>query len=374
MSAMKQIAVLLAALLALNLCSCAALNPAPAVTENQTAPSGSRASIGTPETDDPTEPPTAPQAPGAATPIPAQRFSDDGGTSIDVLREKIGQTTARFGVAYIGCFDPDNGTGIELAQWFSSAASALCAYYPFLSEIDAAHTVGTQGDLYCLLAAEFDAEISVSGADGAVLYRAENGEPFLFFSDTEGTLVTVTAADGTVCQWKAALDEWSYPELLIGDERTLLSYDFTAVPDAEPDFSDRFAQGYLGASAAGIVGTNGMEWRCGAWDGNGQFCLNLMPDGEATLECYYDAEALQAQWQGQWRLKTMPDEPSLLTLELTLTGGADMAAFADAAAISETYWALLHPSGESLQLFAVDSLLPIFAENAQTVELSLLLG
>lgn len=369
MSAMKRIAALLVALLVLSLCGCAAQH-APAVTEKQDAPS---ASTGTPETDDPTEPPAS-QAPDAAAPIPAQRFSDDGGTSIDVLREEIGQTTARFGVAYIGCFDPDNGTGIEFAQWFSSAASALCAYYPFLSEIDAAHTVGTQGDLYCLLAAEFDAQVSVSGADGEVLYHAENGEPFLLFSDTEDILVTVTAADGVVCQWKAALDEWGYPELLIGDERTLLSYDFTAVPDAEPDFSDRFAQGYLGVSAAGIAGTNGMEWRCGAGDGSGTFCLNLMPDGEATLECYYDAEALQAQWQGQWRLETAPDAPSLLTLELTLTGGADMAAFADAAAISETYWALIHPSGESLQLFAEGSLLPVFPDDAQSVELSLLLG
>lgn len=370
---MKQIAVLLAVLLLLSLCGCAVQSRKPAATEKTDAPRNSSASTEASRSDDPTEPPAS-QTPDAAVPIPAQRFSDDAGTSIDVLREEIGQTTARFGVAYIGCFDPENGTGIEFAQWFSSAASALCAYYPFLSEIDAAHTVGTQGDLYCLLATESDAEFSVSGADGEVLYRAENGEPFLLFSDAEDTLVTVTAADGTVCQWKAELDDWGYPELLIGDERTLLSYDFTALPDAEPDFSNLFTQGYLGVSATGIAGTNGMEWRCGAWDGNGIFCLNLMPDGEATLECYYDAEALQAQWQGQWRLETALDEPSLLTLELTLTGGADMTAFADAAAISETYWALIHPSGESLQLFAEDSLLPIFAENAQSVELSLLFG
>lgn len=55
-------------------------------------------------------------APAAYTSSPS--FSSDAGTSIDVLREEIGQSTALFGVAYIGQFDREiaDMTGIDYEQ------------------------------------------------------------------------------------------------------------------------------------------------------------------------------------------------------------------------------------------------------------------
>lgn len=156
-----------------------------------------------------------------------QQFSNGAGTSIDVLREEISQSTALFGLVYIGYFDSAvaDETDIDFGQWFHAASSPIAAYYPFVSEIDENHTIGTEGHLYCIIARDYESSIAVNTIDNSeVLYRAENGDPILLFCNRDGdvqtsdTTVIITAADGTVCQREPTLDEMGYPLLLVGDD------------------------------------------------------------------------------------------------------------------------------------------------------------
>lgn len=318
-----------------------------------------------------------------------QQFSNDAGTSIDVLREEISQSKALFGMAYIGYFDSATAdeTGIDFWQWFHAASSPLAAYYPFISEIDKAHTIGTEGHLYCMIAKDYESSIAVNTIDNSkALYRAENGDPILLFCNRNGdvqtadTTVIITAADGTICQWEPTLDEMGYPQLLIGDNRELLSWDFTPIPDTGFDLAGWLSEGWLGPTAVGLADdNNGTDWWISTWDNSISYCLsfylneNGSYDGEVMLECFYAGDSsLQAKWQGWWRIETEMEQPSRLYLDLTLMNGADMATFENATTISESYLAMVPQSGNHLLLVADDigAVLPVFPDGVQAVELT----
>lgn len=162
----------------------------------------------------------------------SQQFSNDAGTSIDVLREEITQTTtAVFGVAYVGYLPSDlsQKEGDAFAQWLSEEADFLNTYYPFITEIDSDHTVGTEGNLYCIIARDYESAITVTATDTKeVLYHSENGDPILVFANwneelrSQDIVITVTA-NNINYQWYPSLDQNGYPNLLIGPERELLS-------------------------------------------------------------------------------------------------------------------------------------------------------
>lgn len=320
----------------------------------------------------------------------AQAFSNDAGTSIDVLREEITNAGARFGVGYVGYFEYIEETGIDFGQWYYGASALLAAQYPFVSEIDAAHTIGDEGHLYCILADDFAASIEVNDTDGETLYRAENGDPILLFCNRDGDAqtaditVTVTAMDGSVYTYTPTLDELGFPQLLIGDERQLLSWDFTPIPDDGFDLTNWLADGWGGVTAVGLAyDENGTSWWIDTWDGSVSYCLNFYLlesgdyDGEVVLECFYkDDPTLQAEWQGWWSIDTELDQPSRLNLSLALMNGADKASFQDVSVVTESYLAMVPLSGEYLLLVAdgKNAALPIFPEGTQAVELTLAMG
>lgn len=303
----------------------------------------------------------------------AQRFSNDAGTSIDVLREEIDRAGAAFGVAYIGYFEYYPETGIDFGQWYMSVSSPLAASYPFAAEIDENHTVGAQGHLYCILARDFDACITVTAPDGRTLYRAENGDPILVFCNLDGNAtqadinVEISLKAGASFDYGPALDQQSLPQLLIGAERQLLSWDFTPLEDTGIGLDGWLAEGWLGVTAAGL-----------AYDANGlTFWLtdDDTYDGDLLLECDGADGFVLSQWQGRWRVETAIDQPTRLWLELTWISGSNQTEFTAASALSESCLVMISPSGEELLLVAQSDApaLPIFPDGAQATEMTLIL-
>lgn len=356
----------------------------PQATTAPTAPSETK-----PVESSPTE--TAPQQtqPSQA----AQLFSNEAGTSIDVLREEITWAGAAFGVAYIGYFEYYPETGIDFDQWYMSASSPLVASYPFAAEIDENHTVGSQGHLYCILARDFDATITVTAPDGRTLYRAENGDPILVFCNLDGYAtqpdinVEIGLRAGASFDYGPALDQQSLPQLLIGAERQLLSWDFTPLEDigfeAENtgfDVDGWLAEGWLGVTAMGLAyDANGLTWQYTTWDGSRTYNLTfwLMKDdaydGDLLLECDGADGFVLGQWQGWWRAETAMDQPTRLWLDLTWIGGSNQTEFAAASALSESCLVMISPSGEDLLLVAENDTpaAPIFPEGEQASQWSL---
>ncbi len=318
-----------------------------------------------------------------------QQFSNDAGTSIDVLREEIGQTTALFGMTYIGYFDSTTAkeTGIDFNQWFSAASSPVAAYYPFISEIDEDHTIGTEGHLYCVIAKDYESSITVNTIDNnEVLYSAKNGNPVLIFCNRDGnaeksdTTVTITTSDGTVCQWEPTLDQMGEPKLLIDNQRDILSYPFSGDYVSDFDFASYLAEGWMGPTAVGLASVdNGNFWWFNTNDAS--YCLSFYLEketdygGEVVIECfYYDNSTIEAQWDGHWSIETEMEQPSRLYLDLSLTEGRDMEHYKDVATISESYQIMTPLSGNSL-LMVTDNInatkLPMFSDGDQAIELAL---
>ncbi len=328
----------------------------------------------------------------------AQQFSNEAGTSIDVLREEIANAGARFGVCHIGYFEYFEETGIDFGQWYEGAASPFAAYYPFFSEIDASHTIGEGGYLYCILGGAYDDAIAVTDRDGQTLYSASNGDPILLFCDRGGDgsaadlTVTITAADGTVCTYAPTLDELGYPQLLVGDERQLLSWIIEAAEEAAVSFDALLAEGWLGTTVYGLAGGDGfdaMSWDTAIWDEEKgtmvnfslSFFANPAPsgayDGEVLLQCFYEGvNGAQAEWEGWCRFETELDQPSRLQLDLMLMRGDDMEHYEASSYISEAFWSMIHPNGEVLLLIpeARASALPFMAEGVPGVELICSMG
>lgn len=321
-----------------------------------------------------------------------RRFSADADASIDALRENINQSTAKFGVAYIGYFDGSaaDETSIDFTQWFEAESSSLAACCPFISEIDENHIIGTEGHLYCIIAGSDEATVAVNDLNsGETLYRSENGDPILLFCSKDGNsqkadaAVTIKAADGSECRWEPVLDENGHPQLLIGSERELLSWDFTATSaeDGDFDLESWLADGWLGPTGTGLAyDENGTDWWISTWDNSASYCLSFKlgetngDNGEVILKCFYaDNPEVQAQWKGSWRIETEMEQPSRLYIDMSLTDGADKAAFEHIADVSEEYQAMIPLSGLYLLLVAdgKDAQLPIFPEGVPAVELTL---
>lgn len=302
----------------------------------------------------------------------SQEFSTEGGISIDTLREELDQTPAMFGMAYIGYYE---GTeDIDFSQWYVQNANTMIASYQFIYEIDEAHTVGTSGHLYCVVA-PYDSSIEIKTiGDNEVLYRSENGDPVLVFCNRRGnssvadTTVSVKAADGTECMWLPTVDQYGFPEVLVGDEREALSYDFRADLPFGYYFNAEYwlRDGWLGANSYGLAGDdvlNLKNWSITMWDVEKEsavdFSLTFCPnpsssgayDGEVSMECFYEGiNGAQAEWEGWWRIETEPDQPSRLEIDLMLMRGEDMEHYEDVPYTSESYWVLIHPNGEVILL------------------------
>lgn len=397
----KYISLLLTACVLLCLCACGAVGQPPVSTADEVETPAAAASPGLPQSPAPAEtasPAAGTPAPAEETPVPVpvpttheqptvQTYSDEAQMSMSLLRGEIDEAGAIFGVAYVGSYFPG---GMSYDEWFSSAAAALIAEYPFVSEIDAEHTIGTSGHLYCVLAKDYSTAITAQTLGGEVLYKSENGEPILIFCSRDGegvladTVITFSTEQGAVYQWSARLDGMNYPELLIGAERQLLSWDFTCTFDTGFELTGWFNEGWLGPTELGLAGADvfeGMSWCIRTTDGTDvAYRLSFYPnasrgyDGEVGLECFYgDDTAVQARWEGWWYLDTTPDNASVLHIDMMLMDGADMGAYEGASVISENYLTMISPSGERLLLVGEDEfpVLPLLPDGWRFGELSL---
>lgn len=377
----KAVPLLFVLAMLLTLCACGAGKVAPSIPD-QASPSFLGGNLAQPT------PSSLPESPEPSS--PEQEFPSDAGTSIDALREEITQAGAVFGVAYIGSYFQGEMT---YGEWFDSAAYALISCYPFVAQIDAAHTIGTVGHLYCILAGDYNATITARALNGELLYQSKNGDPILLFCSRDGegmiadTIVTITTPDGSEYPWEAKLDGMNYPDLLIGAERQLLSWDFTCTFDLGFELTGWLNDGWLGPTKAGLAGTDvldGMSW----WirieeNASVRYCLNFYPnsgsnyDGEVVMECFYGEDPqVQAHWEGWWRIDPLMESASWLHMDLMLMDGLDKEAFEASAVISESYMTLLSPSGEYLLLVAdsPQTILPLFPDRWRFCELNLAMG
>lgn len=283
-----------------------------------------------------------------------------------------------FGVAYLGYVGGlfDDGFTEEFPQWLRENNPELLEKYPFIAEMDRNHILGGAGHLYCIVPTDENATVSVNrvnwdensrtGTVQDVLYRQETGEPVLLFANLDGnachvdTQLYITDNSGTTCEWYPAMDEEGYLVPCINDG-VCFSWDFSDYPySVAGDMTDWLADGWLGPTALGLAGEDprfGTMWctQGNAWESdryayyNVWFCPGDAESGTMDIDFLYEGQEEYAeQWSGFWTIQTAEDQPSYISISISLVGGTEYNSTDGSRYIAETYPILISRSGTDI--------------------------
>ncbi len=298
--------------------------------------------------------------------------------SLALLRQSMDEQGISFGAAYLGYvggfFDEEFSQAFP--AWLKENNEKMLREYPFISEIDLEHILGRAGCLYCIVPRDEEASVSINRVTWnektqrsevtEVLYRAESGEPVLLFANTDeiyndaDTQIFITDKDGNTSEWYPSLDEEGNLWPCLREDGTYASWDFTNYwYQTDSDLEAWLKEGWLGPTELGLAGaeSTGQTWTAAgpAWESErkANFSLCFYPGdeegGRVELSWDYTGEMEeQEQWSGFWTIRTRMDEPSLLTISLSLTGGQNYGSTDGPAYISETYPVLVDLSGMHL--------------------------
>ena len=217
-TSIRIIAFFLIQVLILSLCACTRQPQTGTVTDEPKTSSEAEAPPSMPNKKKPDQPP--PEDEGSdEQPVPTG-FSEEAEQSLVWLRDGIDVPPTMFGAAFLGY----TGEASD-RDWLSEADPAMLQKYPFISEIDAEHTVlGDDLYLYCLVPIDENATVSINlvtwgpTSDNEeiieVLYRSESGDPVLFWAacgdDAYAYLsyiqVQIVDSAGNSCVWYPQLD------------------------------------------------------------------------------------------------------------------------------------------------------------------------
>ena len=345
----KQVlALLLAVALLLLLCACAQIQQLKG-SDSATLPETLAGQASETQSEDPTQhseitEPQQAQHSEATEPQQAQYIgSEEGKNSLLWLRDKIDFSQTMFGMAYLG-------------------------YVGGLFE---------EGHLYCIVPVDENATVVINRVQWNektktdevtdVLYRSESGEPVLLFANLDGiayeadTQVFITDNNGNTCEWYPSLDAMSHLAPCISEAGDYLSFDFTeyAWYNAPPEFADWLSDGWTGMTALGLAGSqrSGMGWitetMVGETNRYACFSLRFYPGdetgGSVDLDwAYKDSKDFEEMWSGSWTIRTIPDGPSYVTLNLSRVGGKNYGVTDGPMYLCETYPLLISPSGTEL--------------------------
>ena len=360
----RMIAIFLALAGMLSLCSCAQ-NPQTGTQENKWKISAQREALLNR---------TAPKISGKQSETsdvqPAQGgFSTEAQQSLVWLRKRINFPQTMFGMAYLGY----TGEASE-GDWLSEANQSMLAEYPFLSEIDAGHTVvGNDDYLYCLVPLDENASVSINLVRWdpksnyeevlEVLYRSESGDPVLIFAacgdDAYAYLsyvqVQIVDSAGNSCVWYPQLDAMGHIVPCHSESGDEVSFDFTEYGwlQAPEELAPWLSSGYSGVYAPGLAGcwiTQGAAWDT---DRTANYYLWFFPEdengGTVNLDWQYEGSDLfEEMWSGFWTIESVMDGPNYVSIELSLVGGENYGVTEGPYYISETYPLVISPSGEEM--------------------------
>lgn len=227
-----------------------------------------------------------------------QIMDDAAAASLVSLRQALVGTPQQFAVAYLGYAGPDGNTPADPYAVMEGNAPQLCENLPFLLQIPKENTVGTDGDLFCVVPTDENATVAVNRTpwdettetygDPEVLYRSEKGDPFLLMTANTGwcmeTEVIITDSQGNVTVWYPFIDEDGRIARLCDENGASLYYDFS--PYDRLDHED-----LTGGAPADMVGTWELAWTEAEGDrvesAPGACTVEITTDGEGLFRISY---------------------------------------------------------------------------------------
>ena len=296
--------------------------------------------------------------PGESEEQPAQAgFSAEAEQSLIWLRDRIDFPQTMFGVALLG-YTGEASDG----DWLAEADQAMLQKYPFISEIDAAHTVGNDDYLYCLVPVDENATVSVNlmrcdPESYSEVFAPGGDDAYAYLSYIQ---VQIVDNAGNSCVWDPQLyTSTGHIVPCFSENGEYLSFDFTEYgwQDMSSELAPWLADGWSGIYAPGLEGCWTVQ--AAAWDTNqtANYYLWFFPEdengGSVDLDWQYEGSDLfEEMWSGYWTITSVMDGPSYVTISLSLVGGENYGVTDGPYYISDTYPLVISHSGEEMVLGA----------------------
>ena len=323
--------------------------------------------------------------PEGAPSSPAQvKFTASGRQSLDQLRQQMQLPEILMGAAYLGYADTIPARQ-PAARWLPELNREMTGQYPFMTELDTTHIIGSGGHLYCIAPLDEQATLAINlvewdGMTGKskvtqVLYRSESGEPVLLFDNGSagtgtGLQIQITDSKGRTCEWQPLLDGEGRLTSCPDQKGNNVLFDFTEYGQTNSadgqnlpaEFIDWINQGWGGLTALGLAGepgagAGGTGWftQAEAWDTGRKanfylwFFAGDETGGQVTLDWAFVGDSYYAEmWSGFWTIETVMDGPSYVTIDLSLVGGEHYGVIDGPYYLSGTYPIVASPSGLEL--------------------------
>lgn len=151
---------------------------------------------------------------------------------LTMLRQGMVGTPQRIAVAYLGYY---GGVADKpMKDWLADHCPIQSDNHPFLKNFDEDTVIGGEGDLYCLVALDENADISLNrlnedGEVAEILYKGDGKQAILFTANGAGfapdTSVVLVDSEGESCEYRPMLENGT----LLQNEAVM---DFTCYEDA----------------------------------------------------------------------------------------------------------------------------------------------
>lgn len=229
---------------------------------------------------------------------------------ITALREWLSTSSEPFAYAYLGIYQEEDLPLTEQIQ----------TLFPYFADTytlpDAAHTVGTHGELYFLVPQDPHATVSVNRIHvqengtrqpDEVCYRSEYGEPIFVFCNTDtwipDTVITVTDQSGQKTEWYPCLDSYGYLIAPSASDGTVLTFDLTPYWEMGADITaDYLAAGWRPLYSAEAFVQNWVSFDYGNEEPMTRY-LDILADGTFAYTCtagiLTEAEWVYGTWSWQ---------------------------------------------------------------------------
>ena len=188
------------------------------------------------------------------------------------LRASMGKD-CNVAVAYLGTYDtaPDS-----ISNTLLQTVPAFCAKYPFVLTVAKERTVGSCGDLFCIVTREADASISVTkSADGTyaydeVLADLDGAGAVLLFANSSGwgpdTQVNITDSTGSY-DWYPLLNDYLCTAHMLDADWNNRLMDITPYTEQlRASYKERLKDGWKLPTLDDLLG---QTWSCREWTNDG---------------------------------------------------------------------------------------------------------
>ena len=223
----------------------------------------------------------------------------DWGAELMMLRQAMVDTPQKIAIAYLGYYG--GAADLPMKDWLATYCPIQSDNHPFLKSFDGVAVIGGEGDLYCLVALDENADISLNrlnedGEVAEILYKGDGKQALLFTADSAASApdISVVLVDGKgeSCEYRPMKNVFGR---LMPAETVM---DFTCYEDvAGHGYRSALAMDWSKAAGAQLQNTS---WSAAKYGADGRELSYHLDFFEDTLHIQWKEGSEEHSFDAEW--------------------------------------------------------------------------